>query len=58
MSTAKIIQEAQNLHELSGRLDSLAEQHPLSSDAILRISSGIRESAIMLQVVATKRFPT
>jgi hypothetical protein len=59
MSATKILEEAQNLHRVSTRLDSLSEQHPHASDVLLSISSGIRDSAVLLQVlVATRISPT
>jgi nitrogen-specific signal transduction histidine kinase len=55
MSATKILDEAERLQRLSDRLDSLAEQHPKASDALLRIASGIRDTAVLLEVlVATK----
>jgi nitrogen-specific signal transduction histidine kinase len=55
MSATKILDEAERLQRLSDRLDSLAEQHPKASDALLRIASGIRNTAVLLEVlVATK----
>jgi hypothetical protein len=55
MPSNAILQEAQRLHGVSHRLDSLAEQHPLVSDAILAISGSIRNTATLLEVlVATK----
>jgi hypothetical protein len=40
---------------VSDRLDSLAEQHPLVSEALLAISGSVRNTATLLEVlVATK----
>jgi hypothetical protein len=40
---------------VSDRLDSLAEQHPLVSEALVTISGSVRNTAILLEVlVATK----
>lgn len=59
MSATKILDEAQNLTGVSNRLDSLAEQHPKASDALFAIASGIRDSAVLLEVVvATKMVPS
>jgi hypothetical protein len=53
-STA-ILYEAQQLHNVSDRLDFLSEQHPLFSEALLGISGSVRNTATLLQVlVATK----
>ncbi len=58
MSATKILDEAQRLQRLSDRLDSLAEQHPKAADALLRIASGIRDTAVLLEVlVATRMSP-
>jgi len=40
---------------VSDRLDSLAEQHPLVSEALITISGNVRGTAMLLEVlVATK----
>jgi hypothetical protein len=58
MPTIAILREAQHLHDVSKRLDSLAEHHPLVSEAILRISGSVRNTATLLEVlVATKITP-
>jgi hypothetical protein len=36
MPSSAILHEAQQLYKVSDRLDSLAEQHPLVSEALLR----------------------
>jgi len=55
MSATKILEEAENLNRVSDRLDSLAEQHPKASDALLVISHGIRDSAVLLEVLVTTK---
>jgi hypothetical protein len=58
MPSIAILSEAKQLHQVSDRLDSLAEQHPLVSEAILRISGSIRSTATLLEVlVATRMTP-
>jgi hypothetical protein len=53
-----ILQEAQRLHGVSDRLDSLAEDHPPVSDALITISGSVRNTATLLEVlVATKMGP-
>jgi hypothetical protein len=53
-----ILQEAQNLHDVSDRLDSLADEHPTVSEALLTISGNVRHTATLLQVlVVTKMGP-
>jgi hypothetical protein len=58
MSATKILDEAQNLNSVSNRLDALAEQYPVASEALLVIAGGIRDSAVLLEMlVATKISP-
>jgi hypothetical protein len=58
MPSNALLDEAQQLHHVSDRLDSLAEQHPLVSDALLSISGSVRSTATLLEVlVATKIVP-
>jgi hypothetical protein len=58
MPPTAILQEAEKLHNVSDRLDSLADQHPLVSEALITISGNIRNTATLLEVlVATKMGP-
>jgi hypothetical protein len=58
MPSTAILQEVQRLYEVSVRLDSLSEQHPLVSEALLVISGSVRNTATLLEVlVATKILP-
>jgi predicted AAA+ superfamily ATPase len=53
-----ILDEVQQLYKVSDRLDSLADQHPLVSDALITISGSVRNTATLLEVlVATKMAP-
>ena len=55
MPSKALLHEAQQLKELSGRLELLAEEHPTVTDAILKICGTIRSTAAILEVlVATK----
>jgi hypothetical protein len=55
MPSHDILFEVQKLYSVSDRLDSLAEQHPLVSEALLSISGSVRNTATLLEVlVATK----
>jgi hypothetical protein len=55
MPSTSILQEAQKLHDVSDRLDLLADQHPHVSDALITISGNVRSTATLLEVlVATK----
>ena len=58
MPSTAILHEAEQLHNVSDRLDSLSEQHPLVSEALLSISGSVRNTATLLEVlVATKIAP-
>jgi len=58
MHTDAILHEAQQLYSVSDRLDSLAGQHPLVSEALVTISGSVRNTATLLEVlVATKMTP-
>jgi len=55
MHSSSILHEAQQLYNVSDRLDSLSEQHPLVAEALISISGSVRNTAILLEVlVATK----
>jgi hypothetical protein len=50
-----ILHEADQLHSVSDRLDVLAEEHPVVSEALITISGSVRNTATLLEVlVATK----
>lgn len=58
MPTA-ILHEVQQLNNVSDRLDTLAEQHPLVEESLLSISGSVRNTATLLGVlVAIKIAPT
>jgi len=42
---------------VSDRLDLLAEQHPLVSDALISISGSVRNTATLLEVVVAMKLP-
>ena len=55
MPLIEILKEVQRLHGVSDRLESLAEEHALVSEALLTISGRVRDTATLLEVlVATK----
>jgi hypothetical protein len=59
MPSNEILYEARQLYNVSDRLDSLADQHPLVSEALLTISGNVRSTATVLEVlVATKVIPS
>jgi hypothetical protein len=58
MPSAAILQEVHRLCAVSDRLNSLAEQHPTISEALLTISGSVRNTATLLEVlIATKLSP-
>ena len=58
MPSSAILHEAQQLHNVSDRLDSLAGEHPVISEALITISGSVRNTATLLEVlVATKMMP-
>jgi hypothetical protein len=58
MPSSAILREAQKLHNVSDRLDALAEEHPVVSDALITISGNVRHTAALLEVlVVTKIGP-
>ena len=58
MPSNAILREAQQLHNVSDRLDSLAGQNPLVSEALITILGNVRNTATLLEVlVATKIKP-
>jgi hypothetical protein len=55
MPTGAILNEVQKLYGVSDRLDSLAEEHPHVSEALMTISGSVRNTATLLEVlIATK----
>jgi hypothetical protein len=53
--STEILHEAQRLHNVSDRLDTLSEVHPVVSEALITISGSVRNTATLLEVlVATK----
>jgi len=58
MDSNAILHEVQQLYNVSDRLDSLAGQHPLVSEALIGISGSVRNTATLLEVlIATKITP-
>ena len=55
MHPIAILHEATQLYNVSDRLDSLAEQHPLVSEALITISGSVRNTATLLEVLVATR---
>ena len=55
MHSNAILHEATQLHSVSDRLDLLAEQHPIVSEALITISGSVRNTATLLEVLVATR---
>jgi len=55
MRSNPILHEAQQLHGVSDRLDSLAAEHPVVSEALATISGSVRNTATLLEVLVATR---
>ena len=55
MSSIAILREVKQLYNVSERLDSLAEQHPVVSAALLTISGSVRNTATLLEVLVAMK---
>ena len=56
MALEAILNEVDQLHGVSDRLEGLAEQHPPVTEALITIAGSVRNTATLLAVlVATKR---
>jgi hypothetical protein len=58
MPSTEILHEARQLHGVSERLDSLANQHPLVSEALVGISGSVRNTATLLEVLVATKMPS
>jgi len=57
MHSNAILHEVQQLYKVSDRLDSLAEQHPLVSEALITIAGNVRNTATVLEVLVATKMP-
>jgi len=57
MPSNAILQEVQQLYNVSDRLDLLAGEHPLVSEALIKISGSVRNMATLLEVLVATRLP-
>jgi len=51
MAFEAILDEVEKLHNVSSRLEGLAEHHPPMTDALLRIAGNVRGTATLLALV-------
>jgi hypothetical protein len=55
MPSSTILDEARQLHRVSDRLGSLADEHPVVSEALMAISGSVRHTATLLEVLVMAR---
>ena len=55
MPSTAILHEAQKLHSVSDRLDLLASELPLVSEALISISGSVRNTATLLEVLVAMK---
>ncbi len=55
MAFEAILEEVEQLHSASSRLEGLAEEHPTVLDAILTVAQSIRGAATILAVLVATR---
>ena len=55
MPSNAILHEVQQLYNVSDRLDLLAEEHPVVSEALITISGSVRNTATLLEVLVATR---
>jgi hypothetical protein len=52
-----ILNEVDQLHSISSRLEGLAEEHPTVSEVLIAIAAGVRNTAVVLAVLIATRGP-
>ena len=52
-----ILDEVDQLHSVSTRLEGLAQQHPPVSEALVTIAGNVRNTATILAVLVATKFP-
>jgi hypothetical protein len=57
MAFEAILHEVNQLHNVSTRLEGLAEQHTPIADALLTIAGNVRSAATLLAVLVATKFP-
>ena len=55
MPSTSILREVQQLYHVSDRLDSLPEQDPIVSEALVKISGSVRNTATLLEVLVVTK---
>ena len=57
MGFEAILDEVDQLHNVSARLEGLAEQHPPVSEALITIAGNVRGTATILAVLVATKSP-
>jgi len=57
MAIEGILREVDQLHNVSTRLEGLAEQHPPMSEALMTIAGNVRNTATVLAVLVVAKGP-
>ena len=57
MALEAILNEVDQLHSVSTRLEGLAEQHPPVSKALMTIAGSVRNTATILAVLIATKTP-
>ena len=57
MQLDAILHEVDQLHNVSTRLEGLADQHPPISEALLTIAGSVRDTATVLAVLVVAKGP-
>ena len=52
-----ILNEVEQLHGVSTRLEGLAEEHPPVSEALMTIAGSVRNNAVVLAVLVATKTP-
>ncbi|MGP0096286.1 MAG: hypothetical protein ACLPHI_04580 [Terriglobales bacterium] len=57
MAFEAILDEVDQLHNVSTRLEGLAEQHSPMTEALMKIAGNVRNTATLLAVLVATRSP-
>ena len=57
MALEAILDEVDQLHNVSARLEGLAEQHVPITEALMTIAGSVRNTATLLAVLVATNFP-
>jgi hypothetical protein len=50
-----ILKEVEQLHRVCARLEGVAEEHPLVSEAVRAIAESVRNTAVLLAILVAAR---